>query len=174
MVSWLRSRAWVVAVGVSVLSLATSLMGRRVPEEVTVRVIRVVNGEGRIVGVLGAEDKGALLALYSSDGKDRMLVGTMDDVLGMAVVQNGETRLNLRVTPRGPPLLSFSDSKGRARLSLGVDSYAEEVPFVLWRGAGGEVIMDAREEQGARLHLRDSRGELLRLEMPKPERGSVE
>jgi hypothetical protein len=108
------------AVLTAVTSLSTSFItGRAAPDEIRARSFVLVNGSGEVMGRLGeVEDWGPVLSLQAKRARATVMVGSMGEDAGVAVVAEHGTAAHLAVGANGGPALGLTGA-GKSKLIAG-------------------------------------------------------
>ena len=140
-------RRWRIVAGIALVvalaSAASAVALARPQDEVRAKTFVIMDGAGRAVGRLGDfKDKGPLLVLESKSAHANVMVGSMGEDAGLAVVADDGATASVMVganggpgiTVHGPwrsklmagfanglgPVLAVIDEKGEARVSISV------------------------------------------------------
>lgn len=111
-----ENRRWKrVALLVVAALAATALLGMSAPPSKTldVELLRVVDGHGKVRGVIGMGDEGPTISLFDENGKLRANLGVAKEGPSLDLLDTAESpRAQLMVDGKQDPHLDFTDAKG--------------------------------------------------------------
>ncbi len=136
-----------------------------VPANISARGFSLVDESGNVLASLARTPVGGVLVFESKSGSEKVLLGTLENEAGLGLTVRDQVRASLMVGADGLPAMTLRDSKGRARITSGLDR--EDLPIISVWNEKGRLDFLVRPGRSPILEVFDEDGSSLFSVRPK-------